>query len=279
MFRMCRPRSGPDPDMSIRPRQPFPDLSATDIEAIERATLDAVAPEWIDTLPGWLLPMDGGSIGRARSAVPLCHAGADPSVLDAITARYRARGFVPAFRLPDGPAFEALHDALRTQGYVRDQPTLTQVGQVQDLLAVHPGPAAELNHSPDTGWMAMFMGEGFDPLEGASRARSLARARSTLYASVCENGQTVACGAAAFGAGWLGVHGMRTAVSHRGQGLAARLLHTMALEALRRGIERVFLQVVADNAPALALYRRAGFSTAWTYAYWRLPTGRQEASA
>ena len=31
----------------------------------------------------------------------------------------------------------------------------------------------------------------------------------------------------------------------------------------------VFLQVDAANTPALALYRRAGFVTAWTYEYWR----------
>jgi N-acetylglutamate synthase len=27
--------------------------------------------------------------------------------------------------------------------------------------------------------------------------------------------------------------------------------------------------VDASNVPALALYRRMGFTTAWTYAYWR----------
>lgn len=254
-------------------------LSAADIASLERATLQAVAPEQLHTWPGWLLPMDSGSVGRARSAVPLGHERADPAVLDAIVDAYRHHGSPPAFRLPDLPAFAGLHDRLTGMGFVREQPTLTQVGRVEDLLAVHPGPAAELRHSPDAGWTCMFIGEGFDATEGASRARSLARARGTLYASARENGQTVACGAAAFGPGWLGVHGMRTAVSHRGRGLAARLLHTMALEASRRGVERVFLQVVAGNAPALALYRRAGLSTAWSYAYWRLPAGCQEPSA
>ena len=33
----------------------------------------------------------------------------------------------------------------------------------------------------------------------------------------------------------------------------------------------MFLQVDGANAPALALYRRAGMTTAWSYAYWRLP--------
>ncbi|MDP2408122.1 MAG: GNAT family N-acetyltransferase [Hydrogenophaga sp.] len=244
-------------------------LSDADIEAIERATLDAVSPERVEALPGWLLPMDSGTVGRARSAVPLSHAAADPAVLDDILDRYTAQGFVPAFRLPDGPAFEALHQGLRARGFARAQPTLTQCGRVQDLLMVQSGPAADLSATPDKAWMAMFLGEGLDPVDGASRARSLSRATGTLFASLREDGQTLACGAAAYGHGWLSVHGMRTAASHRGQGLAGRVLQAMAEEALRRGIHRVFLQVVADNGPALALYRRLGLTTAWTYAYWR----------
>lgn len=37
------------------------------------------------------------------------------------------------------------------------------------------------------------------------------------------------------------------------------------------GVGQAFLQVEADNAPALALYRRFGFQTAWTYHYWKVP--------
>ncbi|WP_226462129.1 GNAT family N-acetyltransferase [Hydrogenophaga taeniospiralis] len=244
-------------------------LSDADIEAIERATLDAVSPERVEALPGWLLPMDSGTVGRARSAVPLSHVKADPAVLDDILDRYAAQGFVPSFRLPDGPAFESLHQGLQARGFARAQPTLTQCGRVQDLLTAQTGPVADLADTPDAAWMAMFLGEGLDPVDGASRARSLSRATGTLFVSLRDDGQAVACGAAAYGHGWLSVHGMRTAASHRGRGLAGRVLQAMAEEALRRGIHRVFLQVVADNGPALALYRRLGLNTAWTYAYWR----------
>lgn len=37
----------------------------------------------------------------------------------------------------------------------------------------------------------------------------------------------------------------------------------------RWGMARVFLQVEAGNTAAQALYRRAGFETAWSYVYWR----------
>lgn len=243
--------------------------SAADIEAIERATLQAVAPEVVENLPGWLLPMDHGTVGRARSAVPLHHGPPDIAALAPLLARYEARGFTPALRLPDLPAFEDLQQALRLRGFVREQPTLTQTAPVASLLAPQADPQVVLADTPDTAWMAMFLGEGLDPVDGASRARSLARATGTRFASLREGRDTVACGAASFGQGWLGVHGMRTAAAQRGRGLAGRLLQAMAREAAQRGIQAAFLQVDASNAPALALYRRLGFSTAWPYAYWR----------
>ncbi|WP_439518643.1 GNAT family N-acetyltransferase [Hydrogenophaga sp.] len=244
-------------------------LREADIESLERATLQAVAPEAVEMFPGWLLPMDGGTVGRAHSAVPLSHVQPEPDALNAIVKRYEVRGFSPVFRLPDVAAFQTMHRALQRQGFTRRQPTLTQTARVDDLLAMPAGLPGELAAAPDAAWLAMYLGEGLDPVDGASRARSLARAAGTLFASWRENGQTLACGAASFGHGWLGVHGMRTAAAHRGRGLAGRLLRTMAEEAQRRGVDRVFLQVDAGNAPALSLYRRLGFVTAWPYAYWR----------
>lgn len=250
-------------------------MRAADVESIERATLQAVAPEVVDeAVPGWLLPMDKGTVGRARSAVPLHHGEPDPARIDDILARYAAGGFAPAWRLPDLPAFGPFAQALAERGFRREQPTLTQTGHLSVLLgqlpaAAVPGRELHLADAPDAAWMAMFLGEGLDPVDGASRARSLSRARGTQFVSLVEQGRTLACGAASFSHGWLGVHGMRTAASERGRGLAGAVLRAMAAEARRRGIGQLFLQVTADNTPALALYRRAGLQLAWPYAYWR----------
>lgn len=245
-------------------------LTAADIEAIERATLTAVAPLRVDALDGWLLPLDTGTVGRAHSAVPLHHSPHDPALIDTIARHYLDAGLRPVFRLPDLPAFEAWWPLLAARGFGREQPTLTQVGALDGLLALagHTD-GVSLDTRPDYAWMAMFLGEGLDPVDGASRSKALSRAQGTLFASVREGGETVACGAACYAQGWLSLHGLRTAASQRGRGLAGRMIRAMALEAQRRGIAHAFLQVDASNEPALALYRRAGMTTAWSYAYWR----------
>jgi len=239
-----------------------------DIGAIERATLAAVAPQQVSALPGWLLPMDPGTVGRAQSAVPLIHDLAAITPWQAVAERYREAGFRPALRLPEQAAFAPLHAELAGAGWRRTQPTQVQVASLEGLLLADPA-GCELALQPDAAWMAMFLGEGLDPVDGASRSAALARARESRYASLREDGETRACGMACFAEGWLSVHGMRTAAAHRGRGLATRVLAAMAQEARARGIAQVFLQVDGSNTPALSLYRRLGFAEAWTYAYWR----------
>lgn len=242
-----------------------------DIEAIERATVAAVAPEASEELDGWLLPFDGGTVKRARSAVPLHRSAVDHATLDRIEDRYDSRQVAPALRLADAGCFDGLRAELERRHYVGDNPTCVQLGSLQRMrqAVAGGGTLADVDRAPDDAWAALFLGEGFDPVDGAHRVRSLARARGSLYASVREGGRTVAAGAMAFGHGWASVHGMRTDKAHRGKGLAGCVLAGLAQAALMRGFERVFLQVDAQNHPALALYRRAGFQTQWQYRYWQ----------
>ncbi|QCI69211.1 GNAT family N-acetyltransferase [Phreatobacter stygius] len=46
----------------------------------------------------------------------------------------------------------------------------------------------------------------------------------------------------------------------RGRGFAARLLDTHVKDLMRAGIATLFLEVEAENAPALKLYQRQGFT-------------------
>ena len=246
-------------------------VTISDIEAIERATLAAVLPETLQEIEGWLLPLDSGTIGRAKSAVPLAHKAPDPAVLPVIEAVYAARGLPPVLRLPVAPPFDAFCELLTRRGYVSEKPTQVHIAATTAVQRVSGGLPAEISSAPDEGWTAVFLGKGFDPADGASRVKILGRASGTLFASVCERGDTVAAGAASFAHGWASVHGMRTAQASRGRGFAGRILATLASAALAKGYERMFLQVQADSAPALSLYRRAGFELAWTYVYWRRP--------
>ena len=64
-----------------------------------------------------------------------------------------------------------------------------------------------------------------------------------------------------------GIFAVHTAKAWRGRGLGRAIVAALLAESRRRGATRAYLQVTADNAPALALYDRFGFATAYVYWY------------
>lgn len=243
-------------------------ISPADVEAIERATLAAVAPSRVEAVGRWLVPLNPGTIGRAKSAVPVAHdLAVDLGQVALIESLFEQAGLPAQFRIADVSGLQALRGALQARGYQPTQRTLVKVGSVLDMSTVN-ALRAECSRVPPPGWADVFCGPGFDPQDGAHRVAVLSRSPGALYASVKREGRIAAVGVGSFGNDWVSVHGMRTDEAFRGQGLAGQILAGIAEEARARGIARVFLQVLEANAPAQALYRRAGFHRAWLYDYW-----------
>lgn len=240
----------------------------SDVESLERATVAAVAPRDVEELAGWLLAYDNGTVNRARSAVPLRHDAPDAGVVPQIHERYVRRGVPPNFRVPQLASMAAVEHALSRLGVSPQQPTQVMVARAGDVAAAASGDVA-IATEPDDAWAAVFLGEGFDPADGASRVATLRRARGSLFASVRQGDEVIAGGVLALGHGWASIHGMRTALAHRGHGLATRVLAALAREAVGRGHDRIALQVEVANDTATRVYRRCGFELAWVYAYWR----------
>jgi ribosomal protein S18 acetylase RimI-like enzyme len=286
---------------------PVTPLAQLDIESLERATLDAVCPAAQCELPGWLLPFDAADIGRARSAIPLRHQDLDISALPAIEQLYRDQGLPPTFRIADTPGLRHWQARLLALGYRQTAPVHVQIATVADMQAaahrffeterngfLHtamqaielttpaqtPAPAQDgedrrtqivLLNTPAHAWASVYTAPGFDAEDGALRVQLLSRSRFARYAYVQKADVSLAAGTVCISRNWLSVHGMRTLPHARGQGLGASLLCAFVDLARQRAVTRAFLQVEADNAPALALYRRFGFVSAWTYHYWKAP--------
>lgn len=242
-----------------------------EIESIERATLAAVPPSAQAELPGWLLGLDSGTVGRCHSAVPLVHSQPAADVREEVEACYARHGLPAVWRLPRHSAFDTFSLGLQDQGYVAARPTLVQTGSVQAMASLPGGPEVRIAQRPDARWAEVFLGEGFDPIDGASRLAILGRSTSTLFASVEVEGRLAAVGCACLSHAWCGIHGMRTLPQMRGRGLARTILGALGREAHARGFARAFLQVEEANMQARTLYRRAGLSDAWAYAYWAKP--------
>ncbi|MBC7618542.1 MAG: GNAT family N-acetyltransferase, partial [Candidatus Saccharibacteria bacterium] len=152
-----------------------PLIADEDIASLERATLDAVAPLEVREMADWLLPLDRSTIGRAKSAVPLRHTGLRADALDAIETAYLDWGIEARFRVADVPGLGNIHQRLRAMGYAPEQPTLVQVGTVNDLLALPAAATVRVDTAPNERWASVYTAPGFDAVDGTLRVQALSR--------------------------------------------------------------------------------------------------------
>lgn len=80
-------------------------------------------------------------------------------------------------------------------------------------------------------------------------------------------------GVAAYADDWVGFRGIEVDPAHRRQGLGVAVMAALLEWGAERGATTAYLQVLGDNAPALALYERLGFTTHHAYRYLAQPIG------
>ena len=217
-------------------------------------------------LDGWLLRFAGGHTNRANSVSVVVAAQGDPArKAAACEALYAAEGLPTVFRLSTAcpePGLDTVLDA-RLYGAPFHESLVLHAAQL-DLPPDTATGAALSEGRPDEHWLATSarLG-GLDAAGTALRARIFdALAVPAAFASVEVDG-TVA--AQAFGAvkdGLVCLNGVATAPEHRGRGYARRAVAAvLAWASERQDVSGACLQVMADNPPALALYRRLGFTS------------------
>lgn len=240
-----------------------------DIESLERATLDAVAPSRVEALPGWLLPFDRSTVGRAISAVPLQHHDLDREAVHAIEARYKTQNLRAQFRIANVDGLSEIEACLQGLGYRAHQPTLTMVCSNLDWHQTQSEWTVHVSATAIPAWQSVYLANDFDPVDGANRVKALSRSNCVHYAWIEGASETIAAATVSMSQGWMSLHGLRTLQSVRGQGCATALIQTLGKFARLQGLDKCFLQVEETNTPAISLYRRFGFETAWRYRYWR----------
>ena len=182
---------------------------------------------------------------------------------------YRERALPVLFRMTPFVKPVELEAALEARGYVAFDRTLVQIRSLAEVPPLVPRTDVVLA----TASISEFV-EAVGELRGSTareRAAHLERlsctplAMNAIVARV--DGCVVAAGQAAIDGGLAGIFDMMTATVWRGRKLATLIVEALLAWAARQRATHAFLQVNDDNAPALAVYRKLGFTTAYTYHY------------
>lgn len=193
-------------------------LTPEDVEAIERATLAAVAPLELIEDDGWLLAANEGVISRANSASALT-AGSDPldAKIERATAFYETRGLPPMFRLSPWSRPDPVAQALSAHGFSGRDPVLVMVARVADVIGeIHEGIAGSVSDRPHEAWRDLFLGPDVGAAEADKRIAALARGEGMRFASVLDGEKVIAVGVCSIAGAWASIHGMRSQLTGAG---------------------------------------------------------------
>ncbi|QBI55270.1 GNAT family N-acetyltransferase [Streptomonospora litoralis] len=229
----------------------------SDVGWVERIGADWPAAE-VEIRDGWRLSWNEGVTRRANSAVRL-EAGAR---VEAAEEFYRERGLAPCFQT--WPGDEDLDAVLARRGYAEQAATQVLVRDLGEWPPAAHGADVAVAERPGAAWRALWAEAGQPPERVAALHRILDRVPRIGYA-LEESGAARGC--AALSGAWAGVYAMVTRPADRGRGLAGAVLEALLEWARLSGAENAYLMVEADNAAALRVYERAGFSTRCTYRY------------
>jgi ribosomal protein S18 acetylase RimI-like enzyme len=246
-------------------------VANVDPARIEEATLNALQTQQQLFYDGWLLRFSPGKAKRARSVNP--HFGSSLPLIEKIAhceALYAARALPALFRITPFSRPADLETALERRGYVAFDRTLVQVVRLPDGTApLHGGADVELVAAPIASFVETAgVLRGSTPEQRAAHLERLAHTPLATHAVVAAiDGRAVACGQVAVERDLAAIYDMVTAIDMRGRGVATRIVQALLAWAREQRAAPAFLQVNDDNGPALAVYRKFGFATAYTYHY------------
>ena len=245
-------------------------MSLTPVQILDLEAISARAwpAERSAALGGWRLNASAGWSGRINACWPLGDPGRPlRQAIGEVEAWYRAAALAPLFKIVDAPGLApGLIEALATRGYRPRTETLMMVGPAGDPA----DPAVRIADEIDPSFQTLFAAAADSEADATERLGALSRVpRPRAFARLDEDGEPAAVGASAVEGDWAGLFAMRTGVAFRRRGLARRVLGSLMAWAAGAGASRIWLQVEADNAGAVALYRGAGFETLYAYRYWR----------
>ena len=260
---------------------------------IEEASLNAWPALQQVLYDGWVLRFSKGFTRRANSVTPVYPA--TERTVDSMVRKvrfcedlYAREGLPTFFRLTTLAGAAELDQVLADRGYERKESARVLERPLR-MGAIAPGvgfakvPVASFlaTYGELTGLAGHLeelardradrdaAGSGLAPETAAALHGSVLNAirGETVFGVLSDGGQGVACGMAVVEGELAGLFDIATGAAHRRQGYGRMLVQSLLAHAAAMGARHAYLQVLADNAPALALYEELGFGMLYEYWY------------
>ncbi len=250
------------------------DRPVADLDQLERIAAVGWRGLVEQPLGEWVLRASNGFTGRANSTLALGNPGLPLDDALRRVEQFSSDHHLPAvFQVPfaqDDPignelrrrAWSSFHESIVLVGPVRSGPVRSGV-EVRPQWRVDHAPV------PSQRWLSGYSYRGRPLPEGAFDV--LVNADFPTFVTLTERGEQLGVARGVVTDSWLGVTAVTVEPAHRRRGVASALMTELQQWAGGRGAREVYLQVAVENAAALAMYSRLGFTEHHRYRYWRRP--------
>ncbi|MBD0380435.1 GNAT family N-acetyltransferase [Paenibacillus sedimenti] len=233
--------------------------------------------ESTDALDNWLLRESQGVTKRANSVLAIGEYPKDPAWPQKAEKYYKERGLPSIFHV-SGASPDGLDKFLADNGYIADTPCLFMTANSQEVrekalqAALLKGPASVdtvWTQQADAAWIEAFLQlEQFPETRLSFYTGLFERMPEPKgFVRLLQDGETVAAATAILEDGWAGFVNVVVSEACRGQGLGYSLMHALTAWSLEQGATKQYLQVIADNKPAVNLYEKLGYQALYGYHY------------
>ena len=246
-------------------------MTPFDPARIEEAGLNAMQTQRQLFYDGWLLRLSPGAAKRGRSVN--AHFGSSLPLAGKLAYCenvYARQGLPTLFRITPFVRPADLDAALAARGYESFGQTLVQAVALDRPPDLPDHDDAVVVEVPDTPAFVDAVGDlrASTPQQREAHRERLANSPLGKRHAVVRAGGRVVCTAQiAVEDALAGLFDVITAPDARRQGYATLACASLLSWAWQHGAHAAYLQVSADNAPAIASYRKFGFATVYTYHY------------
>ena len=236
------------------------------IEAAGANAWPALNQEYFD---GWTIRFSNGYTKRANS-IYITHPStlALDTKLEVCRRKYAANNLPTIFRITTISHEPELDDYLKYHDYRRASRTkvmacpINQTAQlVETKSVIRPLSLAE--------WLLLFysISDYSTEYQDTHHAILSKIERQLVFFGLTSKDESVSCGMGVLDGDYFGLFSLLTAAKYRGQGFGAEILAALMNWASENGADYAYLQVQADNSPAIHLYQKYQFKPVYEYWY------------
>lgn len=240
------------------------------LEEISLSALPALQTLFYD---GWIVRMGKGYTRRANSVqtfgTPI---GESTQSVEAKIAYceslYRANNLFVVFKMTPASQPADLDQLLAARGYVQEGNTIVQTSDLAALETIN-APQVQISETWSDVWFTEYCRMNQTNLANWATLKQMLQLiiPKTGFALLTESDNILACGMGVVQNNYVGLYDIVVDATSRRRGYGKQVVTSLLHWGKQHGAQTAYLQVVADNAPALNLYAQSGFVTKYPYWY------------